>query len=322
LLYVRLILANQIRILMKKILIITNSDDLHADLLIPLLVKKEHTPFRINLDHFPRDYQITQQFYQGKLTGEILHIPSAEHINIENVGAIWMRKSASFSYLSEDLSTQEVAFAKAETDHALFGFIYSIDCFWMSHPIAMRGSMWKTEQLQRAVKMGFTIPDSLVTNTPDNVHNFNAHVKGDLIFKAMSSPALAADEVDEVDKISGGLATTLVTSEMLDGLDAVAELPCHFQAYIAKQYELRITIIADQIFAARINSQEDTRTSVDCRDMSAEITYKAIELPEAFKQSCRDFISSYNLNYSALDFIFRKQSKRTIPIRRAVNPRV
>jgi glutathione synthase/RimK-type ligase-like ATP-grasp enzyme len=288
---------------MKKILIITNSHDLHADLLIPLLVKKNNFPFRLNLNDFPRDYQITQQFYQGKLIGSITHIPSGENISIDQIGSTWLRKSADFNYLTENLTPQEKAFAKGEANQALFGFIYSLDCYWMSHPITMRAAMWKTEQLQRALKMGFTIPDSLVTNSPDSVRSFKSNIEGSLIFKAMSSPALAADEVEEKDQISDGLETTVITDEIFSTIDAVSELPCHFQAYIDKQYELRVTIIAGQVFSARINSQEDERTSIDSRDISAEITYQSIELPIAFKQSCLDFVASYDLNYSALDFI-------------------
>jgi glutathione synthase/RimK-type ligase-like ATP-grasp enzyme len=288
---------------MKKVLIVTNSHDLHADLLLPILVSKKCPLFRINLDNFPRDYLITQQYHNGSLTGEILHIPSGDKVNVGEVGAVWMRKPAEFSYLSDDLTPQEKAFAKEETDHALLGFLYTLECYWMSHPLTIRGAMWKTEQLSRAQKMGFIIPDSLVTNMPQRVTHFKSLIEGNIIFKAMSSPNLAASEVEAIDQISDGLTTTLVTDDMLNDLNAVSELPCHFQAYIDKQYELRVTIIDKQVFAARLNSQEDERTTVDSRDMSAEITYQAIELPEDIKQKCLDFVDSYGLNYSALDII-------------------
>ena len=41
------------------ILIVTNSGDLHADLVATILAAKGHRPFRIDLDAFPRDYQLS-----------------------------------------------------------------------------------------------------------------------------------------------------------------------------------------------------------------------------------------------------------------------
>ena len=51
---------------------------------------------------------------------------------------------------------QEKAYADAETEHILFSLLYSLDCYWMSHPVALRGANWKGEQLLRAARMGFS----------------------------------------------------------------------------------------------------------------------------------------------------------------------
>jgi len=287
----------------KKILIVTNTHDLHADLITEIIKNKKHSTFRVNLDLFPKDYQINQLFINGKLTGEIIHIPSGDSINLTDISSVWMRKSAQFSYLSSNLTEQETLFAQQETEQAAFGFLYSLNCYWMSHPISMRSAMFKAEQLSRALKMGFSIPDSLVTNIPSSVTSFKKKIATDAIYKTMSTPTLAADEVNANDVISTGIPTTIITDDMLADLDSVKELPCHFQTYIEKQYELRVTIIGKHIFAAKIDSQADEKTRIDCRDMSAEIDYTAIQLPEKFKQQCFDFVDSYGLNYSALDFI-------------------
>jgi glutathione synthase/RimK-type ligase-like ATP-grasp enzyme len=295
--------------MIKKILIVTNSQDLHADLIVKIIKRKGYDCFRINLDHFPKDYQINQQFLNGQLTGEITYIPSGNRININEISSVWMRKFAEFSYVSSNLTKQESAFAQQETEQAAFGFLYSLNCFWMSHPISMRGAMFKGEQLNRALKMGFEIPDSLVTNIPNSVKAFNEKTEVDTIYKTMSSPVLAADGVKTNEVISTGIPTTIITDEMLGDLDSVKELPCHFQTYIEKQYELRVTVIGQNIFSAKIDSQADEKTRIDCRDMSAEINYSSIELPEAFKQQCLDFVASYGLNYSALDFIVTPSGK-------------
>jgi len=288
---------------MKKVLIVTNSHDLHADLVAAKLEAGGQAPFRLNLDAFPRDYQICLWFADGVLRGTIRHAGEAAWLDLGHVGAVWMRKPGDHAFASDDLSAQELAFARLETEHALFSLIYTLDCYWMSHPVALRGAQWKGEQLQRAARMGFRIPDSLITNVPDAVRRFRGDIAGDLVFKAMSSPMLAAERVAADQRTVGQLSTTIVDQAMMDNVEAVAEMPCHFQQYIPKQYELRVTVIGEQVFAAKIHSQDDERTAIDSRDMSAPIRYEAATLPAVLRQRCVDFVRSYDLAYGALDLI-------------------
>lgn len=288
----------------KKVLIVSNSQDLHADLVAPLIESKGCQVFRLDLDAFPRDYRICQVFRGGRQESHITHLPSDEMIcNLADVGAIWLRKPADFSFANEDLSLQERTFAKLESEHALFGLLYPLSCYWMSHPVSLRGAMWKGEQLHRASRLGFRVPASLVTNSAAQVIEFRKSVQTDLVFKTLSVANLGSDLVAEEDCITGGVPTTLVTEEMMADLDAVNLLPCHFQEYIPKWYELRVTIIGDKLFAAKMHTQDDGRTKVDSRDMSAEIRYEATTLPAAIAQKCLEFVSSYGLTYGALDLI-------------------
>lgn len=287
----------------KKILIITNSFDLHADLLTPILAAKGQHAFRLNLDAFPRDYQLCQLFELGRMSNKIRLLPDGAWLDLAEIGAIWTRKSAEFAYLSEDLSLHERTFAKLETEQALFGLLFSLDCFWINHPLASRGAMWKGEQLMRATQMGFRVPRSIVTNCPEQVRQFKDDLAGDMIFKSMSSPYLGGEALAPEQRITRGVGTTIVDQDMMDSLDAVRQVACHFQEYIPKHYELRVTVIGERVFAAKIHSQDDARTAVDSRDMSAGIAYEATVLPTELAQRCIDFVRSYDLNYGALDLI-------------------
>lgn len=287
----------------KKVLIVTHSNDLHADLVVTRMLARDHQPFRLDLDAFPRDYQLSQTFVEGCMSTHVRRAPDGDWLDLARVGAVWIRKPADYAFLSEDLSLQERAYAKLETEQALFGVLYTLDCYWMSHPAALRASQWKGEQLQRAMRMGFRIPASIVTNCAEDVRIFRRAIGGPMIFKTMSTPTLAAEEMTEADRVSDGVLTTIVDDDMMENLDAVGELTCHFQEYIAKQYELRVTVIGQRVFAARINSQDDERTFIDSRDMSADVRYEAYALPPDIKQRCREFVHSYGLHYGALDLI-------------------
>lgn len=287
----------------KRILIITSNDDIHVDILIPRLEAKESQPFRLNLDSFPKDFELVQHFNQSKCGGFIMHIPSGEQILLEDIGSVLVRKKAEFSFISNDLGVQEQAYACDETEHTLFGLLYSLDCNWLNHPLAMRGAQYKSEQMQRAIKIGFEIPESIISNQPAAVRNFKKQLKGDMIFKALSSASLAVEKVDDEDIQSRGLPTTLISNEDMANIDAVTEVPCYFQSYTNKQYELRVTVVGERVFAARIDSQVNENTKIDFRDFSVDIPYSAVVLPEEVEQRCRSFVHSYGLNYGALDII-------------------
>lgn len=291
----------------KKILIVTNSFDIHADELLSILARKQQTAFRLDLDGFPRDYQISQVFQQGRVSQQIRRLPDGAWLDLDSIGATWIRKPGEFSYLSPDLSPQELAFAKQEAEHTLQGILNMLDCYWMSHPLPLRGAQWKAEQLRRAERMGFRVPASIITNCPDEVRRFQQGLAGKMIFKAMSTPSLAAEDLAQEQRITNGLHTTIIEDDM--DFAAVAELPCHFQEYIPKQYELRVTIIGEHVFAAKIHSQDDARTAIDSRDMSAEIRYEACVLPADLQQRCLDFVHSYGLHFGALDLIVTPDAK-------------
>lgn len=288
----------------KRVLIVTESSDIHADHVFDRIAEKGLSPFRLDLDAFPRDFDLSLHFSAGRWSGGMTHRPTNDHLPIADIGSVWMRKKAPFRYRSDDLATQEKAFADGEMEHILFSLLYGLDCYWMSHPVALRGAGWKGEQLLRAARLGFDVPDSLITSVRQDVDNFQQIHTGGIIYKTLSSPILAADEVDPEDRIAGHLSTTLITEDDEDLLDSVFELPSLFQPNVPKAYELRVTVIGDRVFAARIDSQDDSRTFIDSRDMSAEIPYQVADLPQHVAQRCLDFVHSYGLTFGAIDLIF------------------
>lgn len=291
----------------KRILIVTNSFDLHADLICSRLLERDHQVFRLNLDCYPRDYQIASHYTSGTVRQQIRKLPDGEWVDLSQVGAAWVNKGADFSYRSSDLAPQELAFAELESEQALQSLLHSLDCYWLNHPRALRAAQWKGEQLRRAAGMGFRIPDTLLTNCPQQAQVFMDKLAEPMIFKAMSTPSLAAEQQTAETCLVRGLQTTLIDESM--DFDAVAELPCQFQRYIAKQYELRVTVIGPHLFAAKIHSQDDERTRIDSRNMSAEIRYEATTLTPELEQRCRAFVESYGLHFGALDLIVTPENE-------------
>jgi glutathione synthase/RimK-type ligase-like ATP-grasp enzyme len=293
----------------KRVLIVTNVHDIHADIVERKLRDRNARPFRINLDEFPRDFSIDLGFGPDGIEGGLRHLPSGDALALADVGAAWLRKTARFEFISGDLAAQEQAFAEAETEHLFFSLLHSLDCFWMSHPRATRAALWKGEQLRRASRMGFSVPRSLIANDPDAVRGFRDRLGRDLIFKTMSSPSLCAEDVAAADRRYYGLPTTLMSEQHFAALDAVREVPCLFQEHIPKRHELRVTVIGQRAFAARIQSQQDQRTATDYREFSVEIPYEAEKLSPEIESRCIAFVRSYGLEFGAIDLIVTPQDE-------------
>lgn len=286
----------------QRALLVTGRGDVHADLVEAHIRDNGGNPFRMNLDEFPEEFEVELAFGDGYGGGRVGCLATGDTLELAEIGAVWMRGKASFSFRSKDLGPQERAFATEETEHLLLGLLYSLDCYWMSHPAALRRAGWKGEQLDRAARMGFAVPPSIFTNDRRAAEAFLAR-HGEVVFKSLSTPMLAAEMVGADDRVVTGLPTTRITAEHREMLDAVAELPCFFQRYVPKRHELRVTVVGDRLFAARIHSQDDPRTAVDCRDMSAEIRYEKTVLPVEIERRCLEFVHSYGLTYGAIDLI-------------------
>ncbi|MEA3011145.1 MAG: hypothetical protein QOJ91_2837 [Sphingomonadales bacterium] len=287
----------------KRILIVTHSEDLHADLVAARIESEGRAPFRLNLDDFPAGYALACSFLGGRWEGGLRHLATGDALELRDIGAVWMRKRAPFRYLSDEMAAHEKAHADAETSHMLLGSLRSLDCGWMSHPDAVRGALYKPEQLRRAARMGFAVPASLMTNVRSEVDRFAGSAEHGIVFKTLSSLLDAADLVAPDERLAGAVPTTLIGEEHDEMLDSVEQLPCFFQHYVPKRHELRVTVVGGSVFAARIHSQDDPRTATDCRNMSAEIRYEAEALPPEVAKRCVDFVHNYGLTFGAIDLI-------------------
>lgn len=282
---------------MKTILIISHTQDYHVEKVLDILNENQTNYFALNLDRFPKQYLLNQTFSNGSLYSTLEDTVTKQRLTLSNVGAIWLRKPADFSYQQTDMDGSTLKFANQETEHALFSALYDLDCFWLSHPKYLRASMWKGEQLKRAARLGFNIPDTLISNDPDKIRSFYLKHQN-VVYKVMSDPVITQDNLP-----SQGVATTLIDEDMLEDTDSLQLLPNQFQAYVDKAYELRVTIIAGKIFTAKIDSQIYPETQIDCRNLNVQVPMSVYQLPEKIAHLCLRFIESYSLNYSAIDII-------------------
>lgn len=290
------------------ILIVTNEMDMHADIILLMLRERGYEPIRLHTSDIPMQSVLSLSFTEQDWQGYIRI--NQRVVDIATIRSIWWRRPKPYA-LPSSLSRQEREFARLELEQTLNGLWASRDCYWISFPTNIQQASWKPDQLKRAAQLGFDVPRTLISTDPEQVRAFYATCNGQMIYKTLSDPNLAAFALPEQTAATPeelppqhATYTTLITDVELSFIDTVRLAPYMFQEYVPKRYELRVTVIGDDLFAAEIYSQDHETTTIDWRHHDVDIPYRKAVLPPEIAERCYALTKSYGLNFSAIDLIF------------------
>lgn len=97
--------------------------------------------------------------------------------------------------------------------------------------------------------------------------------------------------------------TSRVFHEHLEQLARVRQTAHLFQACIEKAFEVRATVIGQQVLSVAIFSPHSSDPIVDWRAYYQDLQYRVYELPEPIRQRCVQVVSRLGLVFGALDLI-------------------
>jgi glutathione synthase/RimK-type ligase-like ATP-grasp enzyme len=281
------------------IMILTMRHDPHTDIIIQVL-KKRHSDievFRFNYDDYPIDGSITAEISDAGMTGYIsMH---GRKIPYSAVRVVWNRRKVHYQFGA--LDEQYLNLARNETSGAIDGILHAIEphTFWVNPLAAQRVAHRKLLQLSVAVQVGFSIPQTLVTNDPQEAVGFFGARPSEYCTKAVELGAL--NDHSSVGTYTRRLEARHTQSEFTD---SIRVFPTLFQKYVPKLFEIRTTVIGDQFFSAEIHNQDNPGRAVDWRRYDAgPVTMKVHELPEPIKDKCLAVLHRLGLVFGCFDFI-------------------
>lgn len=174
---------------------------------------------------------------------------------------------------------------------------------WLNDPCKASEAENKIFQLSVATQVGFEIPDTVITSDPENVRIFYDKHGGDIIVKTLAVSPIP-DRVLYTNKVSPNQMATINSLRMS---------PSIFQENVAKEYELRITVVGDNIFPVKIHSQADERTSLDWRVRPKlndfEVKMEQTTLPSHVESKIMVFMKEIGLSYGCIDMIVTRDGK-------------
>jgi glutathione synthase/RimK-type ligase-like ATP-grasp enzyme len=285
------------------ILIVTNRTDIHADHVISMLTKRAAPFVRWNTEDFPLGNYFEALFSAQGYRGAKILTKAGRPIELEMIDAVWYRRPLPGDFGNAIKNPTQRAFAEHETKEAKTGIWQLMSaCNWVNHPDANRVASNKLHQLKVAAEFGFTIPATLVSNSPVAIRQFYDECQGEMVFKRLGGGTI--DYADQVEV----LYTHKINASDLDNLEDIVCAPGIFQEYVPKRVETRITIVGDEVFACEIDSQSNPATVHDWRRDFANTRYRTHELPVTVAKKCLDFVRMLNLKFGALDFVIRPNS--------------
>lgn len=284
---------------MKKVLIISYKGDIHLELVTEYLRMKNVKYFILNIDDYPCCYTIVHSLSNNGISATIKRNSDNDVISLEDISVVWSRKSAEFSYHSP-VDDEEKDFLDNESKHALFGILFSKDVKWINDPRKVRYSLWKSEQLTRAVRFGFNISPTLISNDPNKVRLFHKE-NSTLIYKPLYDDCVYSSRDNYEDSLF--VSTTILDEDMISDHESISLVPNQIQALIEKKFELRVYVIGEQVVAFKLDTQKSKYSRLDSRNLNSDYPIELYNLTDDVKDLCLEFTKSYGLVFSAIDIV-------------------
>lgn len=279
---------------MKKTLIITNEEDPHVDIVVPLLGTNV---FRVNTEKILDSFRYYANISNHQTSEVYFENALGEKLFLNQVASIWYRRPEK-PIIESSSELDEVRIG--ESWGGLYHFLHSMNNVpWMGHPFEDKVNSSRVLQLSTAVNLGFMIPDTIISRDSVKIRSF-----------LCKHPKIAIKPLHERGKTLDGYWTPYFTevreAKQLLLLDdkTLSSTYNYMQEYIEKKREWRITIVGGEVFPCVIESQNNENSKLDWRRENIDnLTHYFEKLPESIEKKIIEYCELLGLNFGAMDLI-------------------
>ena len=287
----------------RPVAVVTALDDITADMVIAELNQRGVPVIRFNPTDLGTGLSMSARFGTDALPLEgSLRTPS-RRAELDAIRSVYWRRATWPDFA--DLDPGDARWVAAQVRHGLGGVLYALPgCLYANHPLANQRADVKPLQLAAAQRLGFLVPPTLVSNRLEDIKDF-AGTHGDVVYKALRWTAHSR----------GGVGHTTWTEpvEAADFDASVEAAPVLVQARVDKVADLRVTVVGEQVFAVRIDSDLlDWRTDYDA------LSYTVVNIPEDLEHALVGFLAHFGLAFGCFDLCVRRTDES--PVWLELNP--
>lgn len=211
----------------------------------------------------------------------------------ESYESIWFRRTKLPDLL--DLDLDQRFYVLSEVESLLRNLFLILDSKWLSSPEHVYRAENKLFQLKNAGRVDFTIPNTLVTNSKQELIEFFFTNQKKVVIKPLSQTRLRSTERDSF------IFTNVLSEQMIESLSDFDLTPCIFQQNIQKDYEIRVTVVGNRCFPAAVYSQLHPDTQTDWR--RKRLKFSRIDIPIHVEEKCIALVRELGLKFGAIDLV-------------------
>lgn len=281
------------------LLIIADSQDMHANTVQQALESHDVRVLRLASDRLPLEQTLTHVFEQGRDRHDINRCSGA------TVETIWLRRRGQPSTFPTHLDAVDDDISRQESSEfwkfCQFALPERARCV---NPLdAKLRAQSKIYQLRMARLVGLPIPATIVSNDPDEVQAFAARA-GTVAFKTLSpvhwkeASALGAQALH-------ALFTTRVSArDLVDHMPALRYAPGIFQELIQAVREYRITMFGAHCISVTVTSEHAHDNLHDWRAGRHDtVQVRPASIPIALRERLQRFMTACQLAFGAFDIL-------------------
>lgn len=281
------------------VLILAETLDPSADLMVMALAEREAEVVRVDLGWFPQDLNLEAELRHGRWTGRLTTL----HHSVElEISAIWYRSPTTFRF-PDPLSPVERQHAHTEAKLGLGGVLTALPALWVNHPARNADAGYKPVQLAFAARSGLIVPPTLIRNEAAAVHSFARQATE----TGLVSKLLGAATVNEEGRRKVRYSRRLDECRLRD-LRGVEQTAHQFQQWVPKSYEVRMVVIGQRLFSVAIHAHSEA-ARVDWRSDYPALSYEALDPPEDVAVGVHAVMKELGLVLGAFDFIVTPEGR-------------
>lgn len=261
-----------------KILIVAPSNDLHAAAAATSL-RRRHGAEVVRID----TATVTEQRCRFRLGAVDEHVfgPQA----LEEITAVWWRRPELVA-IPAGINAEHDEYRRIESQAFVRGLMWSVDCRWINDPGKDRIATNKIVQLKTAAACGLSVPETLVTNDPDEARAFIASRDRPVICKRNGE--------------SRALSTTrLIDDDNVRRLGTITLSPTIFQDFVEPGADIRIVWMGDAGIAIHIDSANGGGR-IDSR-IDNSVNFSSFTLPDDVTAALARFMTRLGLAFGVID---------------------
>jgi glutathione synthase/RimK-type ligase-like ATP-grasp enzyme len=283
-----------------KVLILTKKIDIESDLLGIQFLKNGIDYIKITEEDIPLNFHF--EFKVGKFNDFILHIRNRK-VNLKEIKIVLFRYF-DLKFLNYYSGAIHQMYFVQQWYQAFNCIQLALDALWINNPQRTFDAENRLNQLLSAQNIGFSTPETLITNEKAAAKKFFKRFSKSTIVKVLHHHEIYLNQR------SYRFLTNNIETNHLSKFDELTYAPVIFQKKIENNSEIRVTVINDKTFCCRISTTQEKHNFSDLHKIKEkELIFSEINIGKKLEKLCINLNRILGLLVSSIDFVQGKNGE-------------